>query len=105
MGEKRRDVEQILAESVDEGLKILGDSGKQAILFYLEKNFSVRKHDIPKKPEAFADGLKKIFGEGAYVIQKVILENFYSKLGLKYEEKENYTFLDYLREVNHGEKH
>jgi hypothetical protein len=98
-------IERILAESVDEGLKILGDSGKQAILFYLEKNFSVKKSDIPKNPAAFAEGLKNIFGEGAYVIQKVILQNFYSKLGLIYEEKKDYTFIDYLREVKHYTKH
>jgi hypothetical protein len=97
--EKKKDIERILAESVEEGLKVLGDSGKQAILFYLEKSFSLKKHEIPQKPEAFFDGLRKIFGEGAHVIQKVILENFYSKLGLKYEEKENYTFVDYLKDV------
>jgi hypothetical protein len=103
MKEEKKDIEQIIAESVEEGLKVLGDSGKQAILFYLEKSFSVKKHEIPQKPEVFADGLKKIFGEGAHVIQKVILENLYSRLGLKYEEKENHTFVDYLRDVKYIE--
>jgi hypothetical protein len=33
------------------------------------------------------------------VIEKLILENLCSKLGLKYEEKEHRTFLDSLKEV------
>jgi hypothetical protein len=36
----------------------------------------------------------------ATVIKIAILKNFYSKLGLKFEEKENYAFCDYLRELS-----
>ncbi len=86
-------------EAVDEGLKVIGESGKQMFFFHLERTYSIKKQDIPRKPEIFAKGLEKIFGAGASVIEKLILETLYSKLGLKYEEKEHYTFVDYLKEI------
>jgi hypothetical protein len=33
------------------------------------------------------------------VIEKMILENLYSKLELKFEEKEGYKFSDYVKEL------
>jgi hypothetical protein len=86
-------------EAVDEGLNFLGESGKQMVFFNLERSCSIKKNDIPKKPEAFAAGLEKIFGAGAAVLEKLILKNLYSKLGLKYEEKSEYAFADYLKDV------
>ena len=99
MEEKTKDFDEIFIEAVDEGLRVLGESGKQMIFFYLEKGFSVKKHEIPEKPEAFAQGLEKIFKAGALVIEKVIIENLYSKLGLKHEETSNYSFIDYVKKA------
>jgi hypothetical protein len=97
--EKGNDFEKLFMEAVDEGLNLLGESGKQMVFFHLERSYLIKRQDIPKKPEAFAKGLEKIFSAGAIVIEKLILENLCSKLGLKYEEKEHYTFVDYLKEV------
>jgi len=33
------------------------------------------------------------------VIENLILKNLYSKLGLKFEEKEGYEFSDYIKEL------
>jgi hypothetical protein len=86
-------------EAVDEGLKVLSESGRQMVFFHLERSYSIKKHDIPRKPEAFAAGLEKIFGVGASVLEKLIVKSLYSKLGLKYEDKEEYTFADYLKDA------
>lgn len=104
MKEKEEKIEKIILDAVDEGLKTLGESGKQAIFFHLEKTYSIKKSDIPEKPDAFAESLEKIFGVGATVIQKIILENLYSKLGLKYEDKDEYKFTDYLNEIKSGKE-
>jgi len=103
MGEKEKDFEKLLIEAVDEGLETLGESGKTMIFFHLDKSYSVRKHEIPKKPEAFARGLRKIFGAGATVIERLIVKSLYSKLGLECEYAGNRPFADYvngLRETN-----
>jgi hypothetical protein len=99
MQERRKDFEKLFLEAVDEGLNFLGESGKHMVLFHLERSYSIKRHDIPEKPEALAAGLEKIFGAGASVLQKLILESLYSKLGLKFEDKGDYTFAEC---VNHA---
>jgi hypothetical protein len=103
MGEKEKEFEKLFIEAVDEGLGTLGESGKHMIFFHLDRSHSVKKHEIPKKPEAFARGLEKIFGAGASVLEKLILRSLYSKLGLEYEDVESCPFVDYVncvREAN-----
>ena len=101
---RNEDFRNIFAEAVEEALDTLSESGKQAVLYYIEKNFSIKKEEIPNKPEAFAEALQKIFGLGAYVIQKLILQKFYFKLGLEYGVKNGYTFIDYLNEAVSSQK-
>jgi len=97
MGEK--DFEKLFIEAVDEGLGTLGESGKHMIFFHLDRSYSVKKHEIPKKPEAFARGLERIFGAGASVLEKLILRSLYSKLELEYEDVESRAFADYVNYV------
>jgi len=94
---KQEEFEKLFMEAVDVSLKSLGESVRQMIFFHLEKSYSIKKHDIPKKPEAFAEGLEKIFGVGALVLEKIIVKTLYSKLGLEYEDKKDFVFMDYLR--------
>jgi len=87
-----------LLDAIDEGmLLLLGENSRKAVYYHLEKDYSLERNEIPKKPEAFADGLKKIFGAGSAVIEKFVLVSFYSKLGLKFEEKKRYDFTDYIK--------
>ena len=99
MNEKEKDFEKLFMEAVDEGLETLGESGKHTIFFHLEKSYSIKRHEIPKKPEAFARGLEKIFGAGASVLEKLIVKSLCSKLGLKYEDVESRPFADYVKYV------
>jgi len=100
MGEKEKDFERLFIEAVDEGLETLGESGKHMIFFHLDKGYSIKKHEIPKNPEAFARGLEKIFGAGASVLEKLIVKSLCSKLGLKYEDVEGRRpFADYVKYV------
>jgi len=95
-----KDLNKILLEAIDEGLDVLGNGGKYMVFFYLERNCSIKKCDIPKNPEAFIKGLEKIFGVGTSVLEKIILKRICSKLSLKYEEREGQTLIDFLKEVN-----
>jgi hypothetical protein len=103
MGETEKEFEKLFIEAVDEGLETLGESGKHMIFFHLDKRYSVKRHEIPKKPEAFARGLEKIFGAGASVLEKLIVRSLYSKLGLKLEDLGSRPFADHVncvREAN-----
>jgi len=90
---------KILIEATDHGLLVLGESARKSIYFHLEKDFSLTKEKIPENTEAFAKGLASIFGAGALVIEKAILESLHSKLGLRYEEKTNSRFTESLRKA------
>jgi len=103
MEEKGKDFEKLFIEAVDEGLGTLGESGRHMIFFHLDRSYSIKRHEIPKRPEAFAQGLEKIFGAGASVLEKLIIKNLYSKLGLKYEDREDRPFADYIKDVKKAE--
>jgi hypothetical protein len=104
MREKRQDFEKLFMEAVDEGLKVLGESGKQMVFFHLQKSYSLKRDEIPKKPEVFITGLQKIFGAGAMVLEKIILETLNSKLEPKYRGKSSYTLADYLNHIKYEGK-
>jgi len=78
---------KLFSEAVDEALQFLGESGKTAVYFYLERNWSIRKEDIAKNPEAFFKGLRKMFGPGSEVLEQVIRRKLKSKLEKFHEEK------------------
>jgi hypothetical protein len=96
---EERSFEQVFIEAVDEGLESLGESGKHMIFYHLDKSYSIKKHEIPKTPEAFAEGLEKIFGAGASVLEILIVKSLYTKLGLKYEDVESCPFADCVKQV------
>jgi hypothetical protein len=96
---KKENFKQILLEAVEEGLLTLGESGREAVYFHLQNLYGVKKEEIPVKLEEFADGLRKIFGLGAAVIEKAIIKSLYNKIGMKHEEKKGYSFLAYIKEA------
>ena len=100
--------EKILLDVVDQGIRdVFGEAAVRFIYDYLERNSSLRRDDIPEKPEIFAEGLEEMLGSGAKVIEKLVLKNLYSHFGVNYQEREGYKFSDYIREieVKHSRSH
>jgi hypothetical protein len=91
--------EKILIEAVDEGLLMLGESGRDVVYFRLRHSYAISKEDVPAHPEIFVECLEKIFGTGSRVIEKAIIKSLYSKLGLEYVERKNFDFLECLNEA------
>lgn len=91
--------EEILIEAVDCGLLILVESARKSIYFHLDQDFSLHKQKIPETPEALKNALESIFGVGAFVIEISILKNLTAKLGLKFEEKKSFNFVDSVNKV------
>jgi len=89
--------EQLLLEAVDDGLKIIGESVAAVVYYYWEQSHSLKREDIPKNLELFDGYLKGLFGFGAQVIEDRILESFYSKLGLTYDEGREWGFADHIK--------
>lgn len=59
--------------------------GKEATLLiyrHLEHNYCVKRNEIDKKIEVFAQGLEDFLRSGAYVIERKILEDISSSYGV-----------------------
>lgn len=92
--------EKILLETIDEGMvQVFGNTSTGVIYDYLKGNHKLSKEDIPENLEVFSFSLEKMFGFGAILLEKLVLKKLYKKLGLKYEEKKGYKFLDYIKEL------
>lgn len=65
---------------MQEGLNSISPSVSDVVLFYLRRNAVVMPEEHVIDPEAFDDGLKNIFGCGAMIIERIILQLLYEKL-------------------------
>lgn len=93
-------LDDLLLKVLDETMKqVFRETGTKFIYNFLENNIYSKREDIAEKPEVFSAALQRLLGSGARVIEKLILKNLYSKLGLKLEEKEGYEFSDYVKEL------
>lgn len=90
---------KLVLEAVDEGLASLGDSPKQAIYFYLEKTFKIKRSEIPNRIDEFANALEQIFGHGAKLVEIQIMKLLYEKVGqafVYFPEKDDLLFTEYM---------
>ena len=112
----RKNFEKLLLKAIDEGLSSLGNSPRQAVYFYLEKRFNVKKREIPYKIDEFADAIEKIFGLGAKFLEICIIKQLYQDVGQIFEWNEQHTDLilteyvaaarrSYLKKSSGGLKH
>ncbi|MEM4703677.1 MAG: hypothetical protein QXJ02_01210 [Candidatus Bathyarchaeia archaeon] len=100
------DFEKMILQAIDEGLSTLGDSSKEAIYFYLDKNFKLKKEQIPNKIEDFEVALKNIFGAGANYLEILIMKQLYEKFNgnLPLKKPDKLAFSDYVAAVKQAVK-
>ena len=94
--------EQMLNRAVDKTLKrVFGSTATNIIYTHLENNYSIRKNEIAENLESFSQAMQEYLNSGAAVIEKEILESFYSGLGLfqrvELEGNRNTEFVERLR--------
>ena len=94
------DFEKSLVRTIDTQLRqVFGETGTLVIYQYLQSNLSLRQEEIPKKLEAFSEGLNRFLSSGARVVEKVILDKLYSNFDQEFEFKEGYDFVDYVEHL------
>jgi hypothetical protein len=98
--EKDNDWNNLFAETVDDTLKqIFKEDGARVIYKFLENQTCLKLEEVADNPKVFSASLERLMVSAARVIEKVILKNLYSKIGLKFKEKQGYEFSDYIREL------
>lgn len=74
----------------------LGESGREAVYFHLEKTFGIKKNEWHRDVEGFAEALEQIFGPGAQFLLRAIVKELYITLSLKFEEQKPFHFANLI---------
>ncbi|RLI46716.1 hypothetical protein DRO69_02435 [Candidatus Bathyarchaeota archaeon] len=91
---------KLLLKIIDEELKhIFGEVATSIIYNYLERNYSLKREEIPEKLEVFTRGIEQFLGSGAQVVQKITLQKLSACSGVQCQVKEGYSFVDYVTEI------
>lgn len=101
-GEGRREerVDEVINGVVKEVmLSIFGRRGVEGILRVLRGKYGLDLDDVADKPHLFSEALHEIIGVSSVIIEDLIIENLYMKLGLEFRWKKGYKFSDYINEV------
>jgi hypothetical protein len=96
-GQSRFDI--VLVEAVQEGLDSISPSVSNVVLFHLRKQSSIPCDEQCIDPEALDCGLRQIFGCGATVIEKKILEQLYQKLEAPHRVDGDFRFAEEVKKA------
>lgn len=99
MTSPNRTFAQILLESVDEGLSVLGGEPQQAVYQFLQTLCSLPREEIPQRVPEFAAGLRKAIGSASKVIERMILRKLFEKTGSVFREIPDSEFSDYVEDA------
>jgi hypothetical protein len=93
-------IDDLFLETIGDVLnQVFGENSAKTILRHVKKSSSLKWEEIPRRIEVFADALQKTLGIGAVIIEDLILETLYPKLGLEFRWKKGYGFWDYIEEL------
>lgn len=93
----KKQFEKVLYESINDSFSILLDASSSNSFFsYLKKSHGFEVKNVSQNLKVFSSELHKFFGVNADKVEKLIVALLYSKLGLEYQEREDYQFTDYI---------
>jgi hypothetical protein len=98
-GGKTQEFGEVLLESIDDSLLILGEEPKNAVYQYLSTIQSLERKDIPDHLEDFQSGLKSALGGAARVVERLILRKLFQKIGSTFKESSEYEFAEHVNEA------
>jgi hypothetical protein len=99
--ESSGDLGGLLLESLDEAFAdLMGTAVRESFYGYFEKRYGISRAAIPERLEEFVSILAESLGVvGAGRIGRAVAKRLYTKLGVKFTVREDYTLLDYFREA------
>ena len=98
--ERDEQANKIISEVAEEVmLNIFGRKALDNILRAMREKYFLDLEEMPERPEVFSEALHRIIGLGSVIIEDLIVENLYAKMGLEFRWKKSYTFPDYIKEI------
>lgn len=86
-------------------IDLLGENAKKALYIYLETVFFLKRNDFINDLESFHEGLEKIFGSGAIMIENIIAKILYKKINLKFKEDTFINLMEKVKEQATSQRH
>lgn len=80
-------------------LNIFGKRTLERILRIMREKYSLKIDEVSEKPQVFSEALCRIIGGNSIIVEDLIVESLYIKIGLKSRWKRNYRFPDYIMEI------
>jgi len=80
-------------------LNIFGKRTLERILRIMREKYSLKIDEVSEKPQVFSEALRRIIGGNSIIVEDLIVESLYIKIGLKSRWKKNYRFPDYIMEI------
>jgi hypothetical protein len=96
---RKPEFDTVLTEAVHEGLDSIGPSIADAVLFYMKKKAAIQPDRRDLDPEVFDCCLKGLFGWGAEIVEKRILECLYIKLEVRIKIDRGFVFADEVKKA------
>lgn len=98
---RKRKFNVLLLSEIDESMnQFFGGDIANTVYYYLEKNYSLKREDIPEKPNLFSKALESMFGKlGAEVIETFLIMNLSSKFEVTHQRKKGYKFSDCINKL------
>jgi len=78
---------------------IFGRKAFDSILQVMSERYGLDLDEMPDKPRLFSEAMREIIGVSSVIIEDLIIENLYMKVGLELRWKKGYSFPDYINEV------
>jgi len=83
-------LDMMLYQCVDQTLTdLLGGRVKETIFDYLERNSGLARTEISKRPNELFDLLEVAIGKTSAMVEQILVENLYLKLGWKCPNSES----------------
>jgi hypothetical protein len=80
-------------------LSIFGRKSLDNIIQIMKERYGLDLDEMPDKPRLFSEAMREIVGVSSVIIEDLIIENLYMKVGLEICWKKGYSFPDYINEV------
>jgi hypothetical protein len=94
-------LDEALLEAIDYGLLVPGEIVRETIYERLETVYGIKREEIPQKLTAFHEALLELTRSVANVMERMIAKRLYSRVGLSYVNREDWSLVDY---VNHAKE-
>ena len=97
----QHELERIITLAIDNTLSSFGDSLPQAFYSRLEKDFDLKKEEIPQRISEFTAAIEEIFGMSAKLVEAKIIQSLHDQVPdfVHFPKNKDLLFADYVKSL------